>query len=257
MNISSDYAELHCISNFTFLRGASHPEELVSQASLLGYKAIAITDECSLSGIVRAHVEAKEKDIKLIVGSEFRIKDGPACVLLARDRQSYGQLSHLITESRRRAAKGSYYLDRSLFHTCLPHGCLALYLPGPGSNKDRTEELSWLSALFPENCWIAVELMLDGNDKAYLQELTSLGKQLGLNLCACGDVHMHLRKRRYLQNTLTAIRLGKPIDQLGYEVYSNGERYLRELHRLIKLYPPELLAESTFIATRCQFSGCS
>ncbi len=248
------YAELHCISNFTFLRGASHPEELVSQADFLGYRAIAITDECSLSGVVRAHVEAKQKDIRLIVGSEFRIKEGPSCVLLATNRKSYGQLSNLVTESRRRAAKGHYYLDRSLFIEHLPRDCLALYLPRQQSTTGRTEELSWLSELFPGNCWIAVELMLDGNDRMYLEELETLGRELGLNLCACGDVHMHTRKRRYLQNTLTAIRLGKPLDQLGYEIHANGERYLREPERLVKLYPPALLAESTRISKRCQFS---
>ena len=254
MENNTNYAELHCISNFTFLRGASHPEELVNQASVLGYRAIAITDECSLSGIVRAHVEAKEKGIKLIVGSEFRIEDGPACVLLATDRRAYGQLSQLISESRRRAIKGSYYLDRSLFSTFLPRGCLALYLPRPGSNEDRAEELGWLSDLFPGNCWIAVELLLDGSDRAYLEELTALGKSLKLALCACSDVHMHVRKRRYLQNTLTAIRLGKPLAQLGHEMYANGERHLREPRRLAKLYPGALLAETLLISERCEFS---
>ena len=95
------YAELHCISNFTFLRGASHPEELVSQAKLLAYHAIAITDECSLSGVVRAHVRAKQEGISLIIGSEFYLQDGLHCVLLATNRDSYGRLSHLITLARR------------------------------------------------------------------------------------------------------------------------------------------------------------
>jgi len=107
------YAELHCISNFTFLRGASHPEELVLRAQELGYAALAITDECSLAGVVRAHVEAKQSKLSLIIGSEFRLDDGLRFILLATDRSSYGNLSALITRGRRNAVKGSYRLTRA------------------------------------------------------------------------------------------------------------------------------------------------
>src|SRR5512135_3168446 len=106
-----DYAELHCLSNFSFLRGASHPEELVVRAHELGYAALAITDECSLAGIVRAHVAAKECGLKLIVGSEIRLDDGTRVVLLATDRTGYGNLSALITRGRRSATKGNYKLS--------------------------------------------------------------------------------------------------------------------------------------------------
>ena len=102
------YAELHCISNFSFLRGASHAEELIERAAALEYTALAITDECSLAGIVRAHEQAKKHAFKLLIGSEFRLTDGPALVLLATDRGAYGNLSELITLARRRAPKGSY-----------------------------------------------------------------------------------------------------------------------------------------------------
>ena len=100
------YAELHCLTNFSFLRGASHPEELVVRAVELGYAALAITDECSVAGAVRAHVAAREYGLKLIVGSEFRLEDGLRCVLLATDRAGYGQLCRLITRARRAAGKG-------------------------------------------------------------------------------------------------------------------------------------------------------
>src|SRR4051812_36642704 len=106
-----DYAELHCVSNFTFLRGASRPEELVERAAQLGYKALAITDECSLAGAVRAHIAAKEYQLKLIIGAEFRLADGTRLVLLVTDRTAYGALSQLITLARRRSAKGSYHLE--------------------------------------------------------------------------------------------------------------------------------------------------
>ena len=105
------YAELHCLSNFTFLSGASHPEELVTRANELGYTALAITDECSLAGIVRAHVAAKACGLKLIVGSEIRFEDGPSIVLLATDRTGYGNLSELITQGRRSNIKGRYSLS--------------------------------------------------------------------------------------------------------------------------------------------------
>src|SRR5450755_4303423 len=123
------YAELHCISNFTFLRGASHPEELVARAQELGYEALAITDECSLAGIVRAHVEAKKCCLPLIIGSELRLDDGLRLVLLATDRESYGRLSALITRGRRSAEKGSYRLTRADLADGV-EGCLALWLPG-------------------------------------------------------------------------------------------------------------------------------
>src|SRR5512136_1254214 len=122
------YAELHCVSNFSFLRGASHPEELVAQAVQLGYSALALTDECSLAGIVRAHVAAKDTGLPLVIGSEVQLKDGPKLVLLATDRSSYGHLSELITLGRRRSKKGSYSLGPGDITGGLP-GCLALLLP--------------------------------------------------------------------------------------------------------------------------------
>src|SRR3954471_19112164 len=106
------YAELHCISNFSFLRGASHPEELVERAKALGYAALAITDECSLAGVVRAHVAAKEAGIKLIIGTELTLIDGMKVILLAKDRKSYGAISSLITAGRQRGKKGTYSLGR-------------------------------------------------------------------------------------------------------------------------------------------------
>lgn len=251
---SKVYAELHCISNFTFLRGASHPEELISQARRLAYHAIAITDECSLSGVVRAHVRAKEEGIQLIIGSEFRLEDGPHCVLLATDRNSYGQLSHLITLARRRAKKGSYDIDRKLFSENLPSGCLALYIPPYNDEEIKTEELKWMAKLFPERCWIAVELLLNGNDKQQLMKLESLSSTLNIPLCACGDVHMHIRNRRFLQDTLTSIRIGKPLPDLGYATHANAERHLRKPEKLQKIYPSSLLEETIKIAERCHFS---
>ena len=145
------YAELHCISNFTFLRGASHPEELVARAKALGYRAIAITDECSLSGIVRAYVAAGKEGIDLLVGSEFRLWEGWRFLLLATDRGSYGKLSHLITLARRQAKKGEYFIDRNLVQDNCPTGCLAIWLPCFNRGETETNGLRWLAGLFPED----------------------------------------------------------------------------------------------------------
>ncbi|MBI4290968.1 MAG: error-prone DNA polymerase [Betaproteobacteria bacterium] len=254
------YAELHCLSNFSFLRGASHPEELVERARALGYSALAITDECSLAGVVRAHVAAKEVGLPLIIGSEIRLDDGPRLVLLAADREGYGNLSELITAGRRRAKKGSYSLSCADLDQGLP-GCLALLLPphpGPlprgGEGKDLLAHARWLAERFPGNAWIAAELLCGPDDRARLTALRELGNTSGLPLVAAGDVHMHVRSRRRLQDTLSAVRLGKPVRECGHALYPNGERHLRLRLRLANIYPPELLAETLAVAARCDFS---
>jgi error-prone DNA polymerase len=249
------YAELHCISNFTFLRGASFPEELVEEAVSLGYSAIAITDECTLSGVVRAHMAAKKHGIGLIIGAEFKLEEGCHLVLLASNRKGYGELSHLITCARREAKKGEYQIDRSMIEVNLPENCLALWVPGSGQPAEAiASQLVWLGRLFPQRLWIAVELLLRGDDRFRLQELERLGKQFGVPLCAAGGVYMHNQQRRILQDTVTAIRLGKLIGELGFEGEGNGQRHLRAITQLAKLYPPELLEETVTIAERCNFS---
>ncbi len=244
-----EYAELHCLSNFTFLRGASHPRDLITQAARLGYTALALTDECSVSGVVRAHVAAKEQGLKLIVGSELRLACGLKLVVLATDRHGYGRLCRLITCARRAAAKGGYHLTRAGLDG-LDH-CLILWLPGEPA---RAAEARWLAERFPGTAWIAVELLRGGADRERLETLRRIGRETGLRLVAGGDVHMHVRSRRRLQDALTAIRLNVPIAQAGSRLYPNGERYLRERQRLGRLYPPELLEETVSIAQRCVFS---
>src|SRR5512133_104466 len=244
------YAELHCVSNFSFLRGASHPEELVARAHQLGYSALALTDECSFAGVVRAHGAAKECGLPLILGSEIRLVDGPQLVLLATDREGYGNLSQLITRGRRRGAKGRYVLETKDLDQGLP-GCLALLLPGAVPD---VAQARWLAERFPGRAWIAVELLCGANDKARLAALRELGAASGLPLVAAGDVHMHLRSRRKLQDTLTAIRLCKPLAQCGHALYPNAERHLRLRLRLANLYPRELLEETLRIAAHCNFS---
>ena len=246
------YAELHCLSNFTFLRGASHPHELVEQADALGYRALALTDECSVAGVVRAHMAARDRGLKLITGAEFRLSCGLKFVALAADRRGYGQLCRLITRGRRAAAKGSYTLTRADLETAGLEACFILWQPAGAGPPP--EELRWLAERFAGRLHIAVELLRDGQDGARLAALTRLGAQYALPLLASGDVHMHVRARRRLQDALTAIRLNVPIAEVGSALHANGERHLREPARLRRLYPPALLAATLELAERCQFS---
>ncbi len=245
-----EYAELHCLSNFSFLRGASHPEELVQQAKSLDYAALAITDECSLAGVVRAHQAAKSVNLKLIVGSEFILSDNSKVVLLATDRSSYGKLSQLITFSRNNIEKGTYHFALNDLEKHDVHGCLLLWLP---QTDDLTSGL-YLKNLFPDSFWLAFEHHLIGDEKKRLQQLYDLAAKIDIPLVASGDVHMHCRSQRALQDTLTAIRLNQPLHEVPYSLYKNGERHLRQRSALAQLYPPELLRQTLNIAERCCFS---
>jgi error-prone DNA polymerase len=244
-----NYAELHCLSNFSFLRGASHPEELIERAAALGYQALAITDECSVAGVVRAYEAARGRSIKLIVGAEFQLSDGPKLVLLAADRNGYGNLCELITRGRRRAEKGQYIVQRADFADGVP-GCLALFVPASSD----LEDARWFAGCFGGRGWMAIELLYGSDDRGRLRALRSVAKAAGLPMVAAGDVHMHVRSRRRLQDTLTAIRLGKPVAECGHALYPNAERHLRLRVRLAQIYPPDLLDESLLIASRCTFS---
>ena len=173
------YVELHCISNFSFLRGASHPQELVTRAQALGYTALAITDECSFAGVVRAHVAAKQAGLKLIIGTEVQVEDGPRLVLLATNRESYGHIAALITRARMRAVKGSYTVTMDDLELNLDH-CLVLLLTAT------LPHALYLAARFPQHAWIAVELLRGPNDAAHLAALRELSAHSGLPLVAAG-----------------------------------------------------------------------
>ena len=273
------YAELHCLSNFSFLRGASHPEELVQRALELGYAALAITDECSFAGVVRAHVAAKAAGLPLLIGSEVLLQDDVAdsamapakLVLLATDRTGYARLSRLITTGRRRSGKGRYALYWSDLEDGLP-GCLALLCPQPDPYSDPQSDpqsdpraqpeppqallvqAQALQTRMPGRAWIAVELLGGPEDRAWLSLMRRLSQHTGLPLVAAGDVHMHRRSRRMLQDALTAVRLRRPVHACGLALFPNGERHLRHRLRLGNVYPVDLIEETLGIAARCQFS---
>ena len=243
------YAELHCLSNFSFQRGASSAQELFERAKHHGYQALAITDECTLAGIVRAWQAAKAVDLPLVVGSEVRIDRGAKLVLLVENIAGYRVLCRLVTAARRRAPKGSYRLLREDFPDTTD-GLLALWVP---DDPDDAWEGEWLRTRFPQRLWIAVELHRGPDDAARLTRLQALGQSLQLPLVAAGDVHMHARGRRALQDVMTAIRHHTTVAEAGERLFPNGERHLRQPPALAELYPPELLAESVRIARRCTF----
>ncbi|MGE5794817.1 MAG: PHP domain-containing protein, partial [Bacteroidota bacterium] len=180
------YAELHCLTNFSFLRGASHPEELVERAAALGYAALAVTDECSVAGAVRAHLAAKERGLKLLVGTELQLEGeeqaGPKLVLLATSRAGYGNLSELITRGRRSARKGSYRLTRADLDGGVDE-CLALLVP---SLSPIVGDAEWLAERFPGRAWIAAELHCGPDDRARLERLRALARAADLPLVAAG-----------------------------------------------------------------------
>lgn len=244
------YAELHCISNFSFQRGASSARELFERAKLHGYTALAITDECTLAGIVRAWQASKEVGLPLIIGSEMMLEGGLKIVLLVENLAGYQTLCRLITLARRRSEKGRYRLAREDITSPL-EGLLVLWVAG---HKVDPSEGQWLLERFPGRLWLAVELHRGPDDRGRLAQLQAMARELGIPLVAAGDVHMHARGRRALQDTLTAIRHHVPVADAGRWLYQNGERHLRPIPTLAELYPSELLAESVLIAQRCTFT---
>ncbi|RYZ72182.1 MAG: PHP domain-containing protein, partial [Lysobacteraceae bacterium] len=248
------YAELHCLSDFSFLRGAASAEELFLRAQACGYEALAITDECSLAGIVRAFEASRECGLKLVVGSEFRLQDGLRLVALVETLAGYTQLCELITQARRAAGKGSYLLTRADIESQFrntPPGVFALWLPGrqPEAGQGR-----WLREVFAARAFLAVELHRERDDAARLDELLALALELRLQPVAAGDVHMDLRRQRRLQDTMTAIRHGLPLAECGQHLFRNGERHLRTRRALGNIYPHALLQAAVALARRCHFT---
>jgi len=264
------YAELHCRSNFSFLTGASHPEELVERAQALGYSAVAITDECSMAGAVRAHVEAQRLKFRLILGSEMRLTlpDSEATpharlVLLAQSRRGYGNLSHWITVARRRAPKGQYLAHPGDVEGQVPNaptltglpGCLALLVPDASQPVEQIRaHAAWLKRWFADRAAIAVEMLLRADDDDLVERIRRVSAEAGLPIVAASDVLMHLRSRKPLQDTLTATRLSMPLPQCGFQLASNAEQHLRSRARLASLYDAAWLQNSLDFAARCNFS---
>ena len=280
-----NYAELHCLTNFSFQRSASRPEELVTQAYHLGYKALAITDECSVAGIVRAHVALREHpeamaewelanpnqppltrnpDFRLLFGSEFDF-DRFKLVVIAHDLQGWGNLCEFITAARTTAApKGEYCVswddrdDQKKSGVASLQHCEILFVPHrqSGGTIDAVTlraDIAEAKTLFGDALWIAVELLNEFDDDLWLLTLEVAGNQTGVPLVAAGDVQMHKRSRKPLHDVVTAIREGKSVAECGFALQGNAERHLRSRIRLANLYPAELLANTETVMDRCCF----
>lgn len=251
------YAELRCLSNFSFLKGASWPEELVERAKELGYSALSITDECSMAGAVRAYVAAKEHNLKLLYGAQFSVDcDSPfTLVVLARSVQGYGNLCEFITGLRRSAAKGTYRLTIDGVDPDKLNDCLVLVSPCRESTDEQLERVArWLLAQFTGRCWLAVELYRLLDDEMWLHRLRQLGELTAIPLVASGDVRMHVRSRKPLHDVMTATRVGRPLTDCGVDLEPNTEQHLRSRLRLSQRFPAELLAETLKVAELCDFS---
>lgn len=251
----SGYTELHVSSNFSFLRGASHPEELVETAARLGHAAIAIADRNSLAGVVRAHIAARAHGIKLIVGACLDLEDGTRLICLPTDRQAYSRLSRMLSVGKRRAAKGECLLTRQDVIE-YGEGQLFLLLPPERLPDDYAAELRFWVEAFPAACHLAACMLYYGNDARRLKALITIAAEAGLPLAATNDVHYHLPERRPLQDVLTCIREHCRIDDAGWRLDANAERYLKPPGEMARLFRdwPEAIAETIRIADRCRFS---
>ena len=273
------YAELHCISNFSFQRGASHPQELVRRAYNLGYEALALTDECSVAGVVRAHSGLKDylafirqleaefpgqrrlRPFRLLWGSEFDLGTG-RLVAIARDMAGWGGLCEFITAARMTADKGHYRVGWDISDFSLLAGCELLYAP----KREATNAINLIAindhptrtfGQFGMKFWLMAELLHGLDDDLWLATLREAGARAGVPLVAAGDVCMHARSRKPLQDVITAVRLGKPVADCGLALQGNAERHLRQRKRLAEVYPADLLAATLEVARRCTFDLAS
>ncbi|PZP98318.1 MAG: error-prone DNA polymerase [Variovorax paradoxus] len=251
------YAELRSLSNFSFLKGASWPEELVERAKQLGYSAIAVCDECSMAGAVRAHTEGKEQGVHVIHGSQFAVDcDSPfTLIVLACNIEGYGNLCEFITGLRRSAAKGTYHLTIDAIDPAALADCVVLVSPDRESTDDQLETIArWLLASFTGRCWLAVEMQRVLDDEMWLHRMEQVSELTAIPLVASGDVRMHVRSRKPLHDVMTATRVGRPLTECGLDLALNSEQHMRSRVQLAQRFSHAALAETLNVASRCNFS---
>src|SRR5713101_5571729 len=251
--MTADYAELQVTSNFSFLRGASHPDELVVTAAALGHGAIAITDHNSVAGLVRAHHAAKSVGIRLVIGVRLDLADGTNLLAYPEDRVAYGRLTRLLTLGKRRAPKGECRLD---YADVVAHGEGQIVVVLPPEEGDAAELATRVAADFPGRAYLAAHHLYRGDDMRRLAHLARVAEESGLPLLAMGDVLYHIPERRPLQDVLTCIREHCTITEAGFRLAAHAERHLKpagEMARLFRGYR-EALTRSLEIVARCHFS---
>ncbi len=281
------YAELHCLTHFSFQRGASSPQDLVRRAWALGYTALAITDECSVAGVVRAwsalkvcarapepgdawddeltaaraarRAQGMTAPLQLLYGSEFRFEGQGALVAIARDLQSWGDLCSFITACRRAAPKGEYRLPPLAHALNALSACERLWSPARDGDLFAIEKIAnqqdrmLTDASKSDPITLLTELHAAADDTHWLGQLRTLSARTGWPLAAAGGVQMHVRRAKRLHDVMTAIRVGRPVQTCGFELQANAERHLRPRNRLAAIYPPDLLAATQAVAARCSF----
>ncbi|TKF81981.1 DNA polymerase III subunit alpha [Vibrio kanaloae] len=249
--MSQQYSELFCQSNYSFLEGASHAEELVLQADFLRYKAFAVTDECSVAGIVKVHSAIKQHKLSLkqIVGSMFWLNDECQVVLLCPNRTAYAELCRIITNARRRSSKGHYQLSE--WDIMSAKHCFILWLPQQKNEDSHWGQ--WLSQHHSGRLWIGLQRHLKQTDQQYMDYCVELSQHHQLPITACGGVLMHNANRLPLQHSLTAIKYQKTITEVGSHLLANAERCLRSIDKLSHIFKAEWLKESNHISKLCEF----
>ncbi len=250
-----EYAELAVTTNFSFLRGASHPDELVIQAAHLGYRAIGITDINSVAGIVRMHVKAKEVGLKLVVGARLVLANHPDVLVWPTDRAAYARLCQLLTLGKRRTIKGECDLS---IHDLFDHGkgLLVAVVPPDPVPETFARDLGQLKDVFGKSLSIAASCVYESDNQTRLSNLNWLSRAFGVPMLATNDVHFHHPDRRRLQDVLTCVRHGCTIHEAGYRLFQNGERYLKlplQMHVLFDDYLPAI-QRGLDIAEQCQFN---
>lgn len=251
------YAELRSLSNFSFLKGASWPEELVERAKAQGYSALAVCDECSMAGAVRAHVAGKEQGLKVLHGSQFQVAcDSPfTLVVIACNLEGYGNLCEFITGLRRTAQKGTYRLGLDAIEPSALAECLVLVSPDRESTDAQLEAIArWLLSSFMGRCWLAVEMQRVLDDEMWLHRMRHVSELTAIPLVASGDVRMHLRSRKMLHDVMSATRVGRPLTDCGLDLELNSEQHMRSRVLLAQRFPEDLLNETLKVAQRCSFS---
>ena len=246
------YVELHVTSNFTFLHGASHPEELVQQAAKLGHCAATITDCNTLAGVVRAHLAAKEVGIPLVVGCRLALQSSHSVLVYPTNRAAYSRLCRLLTLGKRRAPKGRCELT---VHDLVDHheGLLAIIVPPAVLDRDFIDVVFGLKQVFDDDrLWIASSCLYGPDDCERLDQLIALSEHVGVPLVATNDVHYHVPDRRALQDVLTCIRLGCSLPEVGLRLFAHAERHLKPAREMARLFAehPQAITRTVEIAER-------
>lgn len=251
------YAELMVASNYSFLRGASHPEELVATAAMLGHRALAITDRDGVSGIVRGHTAAKAAGLSYIPAARLDLMEELSLLVYPATIEAYGRMCQVLSLGKRRAPKGECHLWlEDVLADGVHEDWRVIAVPPARLNEEFQAALVRVASVMPGRVYVAGQFLYIGDDNRRLATLDELGRFTGAPMVAVNDVHAHTPARRPLQDVLTCIRLGCTIHEAGYRLQANGERHLKtpaEMARLFHDYP-ESLARTVEIADACTFS---